>query len=237
MKNEQRRRLMSILLKAFGVMAGFTGLILIFSGSDSFVTSAKAISYFTIQSNLWILVVMSLALYGSIRAYQGRKLPIPRWFSILKYVLTVSIALTFTVFAVLLSPFMPLGYLASPSNICMHFLAPLAAMADFIFLDANVKLTKKELLWTFVPPLYYLVFALGLSFAGVKFAGDASVPYYFLDYTTRGWLTISSAGIGVVYWIILMLGLVISLAIGLRKLANGVQTKRLKAESTKNVLK
>ncbi len=237
MKKEKRKLLISVILKAFGVIAGFTGLALIFSGSDSFVTSAKAILYFTIQSNLWILVVMCLSLYGAIRAYQGKKLPIPRWFSILKYVFTVSIALTFTVFAVLLSPFMPVDYLTSPSNLCMHFLAPLAAMADFVFFDTEVRLTKKELLWTFIPPLYYLVFALGLSFAGVKFAGDASVPYYFLDYTTRGWLKISSAGIGVVYWIIAMLGLVIGLAFGLRKLSRAVQKRNLTSQTAKTPLK
>ena len=217
---ETKRRLkFSILLKSLGVLFGFIGLALTFIGGDGFVTSGEALLYFTIQSNLWILLTMVVYLIAAIRRYLGHEVSLPRWLSIVKYVFTVAISLTFVVFALLLSPFMDLAYLASPSNLCMHFLAPICAILDFIFFDSKISFTKKEVLWTLIPPLYYLVFALGLSFAGVKFAEGASVPYYFLDYTTRGWFAISSSGMGVVYWILLMLGLVTGLAFGLRKLS------------------
>ncbi len=221
MKNS-RSLTFSILLKSLGVLFGFIGLCFSFSRGDGIVQSTQAILYFTIQSNIWILITMGFYLVLAIRRYQGHTIVIPRWLALIKYVFTVSIALTFVVFALLLSPFMSLDYLASPSNLCMHFLAPICAMLDFILFDSKNVYRKKDVLWTLIPPLYYLVFALGLSFAGIKFAEGASVPYYFLDYTTRGWFTVSDAGLGIVYWILMMLLLVTGLAFGLRSLSKRV---------------
>lgn len=227
----KRMFLQSIVLKSFGVLAGLTGLGLTFLGSDGFVSSSKALLYFTIQSNLWTLLLMTVYLIHTIRVYRGHESQLPHWFGKLKYVVTVSIALTFVVFAVLLSPFMSLSYLASATNLCMHFLAPIAAILDFIFFDHPKDLRKKDVFWTWIPPLYYLIFALSLSFAGVRFAAGAIVPYYFLDYSTRGWLRISEHGLGVIYWFILMLLLVSGLALGLRSLVARVERKRAKAVS------
>ncbi len=223
----------SILLKSLGILFGLVGLGFTFFRGDGIVSSGNAILYFTIQSNLWILVTMGVYLVFAIRRYQGHEIVVPRWLAILKYVFTVSIALTFVVFALLLSPFMSLDYLASPSNLCMHFLAPICAILDFIFFDSRNQFRKKDVLWTLIPPLYYLVFALGLSFAGIQFAEGASVPYYFLDYTTRGWFAISDAGLGIVYWIFLMMLLVTGLAFGLRSLSARVCKHQIKQSESK----
>ncbi len=222
----QRSLKLSILLKSLGVFFGLVGLGFTFFRGDGIVSSGNAILYFTIQSNIWILLTMGVYLVLAIRGYRGQKVEIPRWLALLKYIFTVSIALTFVVFALLLSPFMSLSYLTSPSNLCMHFLAPIAAILDFLFFDGKNPFGKKDVLWTLIPPLYYLVFALGLSFTGIKFAEGASVPYYFLDYTTRGWFSISDAGLGIVYWILLMLLLVTGLAFGLRSLSARIGKRR-----------
>jgi len=214
MKISQHQRI-SILVKSLGILFGIVGLGLSFMGIQSYIDPSHLLLFFTIQSNIWILITMIIFLiYAILEVVRGPK-EIPLALRKMKFVFTVSITLTFIVFALLLSPWMPISYLTSPSNICIHFLAPIMAIIDFLYFDQPFMHKKTTFLWGSIPPLYYLAFAMICSFSGVAFYPDGTtVPYFFLNYEKLGWFRIDSSGFGVVYWFILLCGMVLLISWG-----------------------
>jgi len=205
----------SIIVKSLGILFGAIGLGLSFLGINSYIDPSHLLLFFTIQSNIWIMVTMAIFLVYAILEVKRGPQKVPHALRVIKYVFTVSITLTFIVFALLLSPWMPLSYLASPSNICIHFLAPMMAMIDFLVYDQPIQAKKTTFLWGAIPPLYYLAFALICSFSGVAFYPDGTtVPYFFLNYETLGWFRIGPEGVGVVYWFFLLCGMVLIIGWG-----------------------
>lgn len=210
-----------LVFKAGAVLSCLAGVGLqMASHKNGFMGSGSLFLYFTIQSNLAIAAVCFVFF---VLGVVGRR-AVPQGLYVLKYVFTVSILLTFTVFAVLLAPLMPASYLASPANICLHNLTPLMALADFLLCDTGFHGRKRHVLYGMLPPLGYAAAALALSRAGVRFNGDL-VPYFFLNYKKLGWFKLGGEGIGVFYWILLMaalvaaLGAVLLLLMSLRKRA------------------
>jgi len=210
-----RHQLNSILVKSLSILFGVIGLGLSFLGIDSYIDPSRLLLFFTIQSNILILITMVIFLIYAIRELKRVPREIPQTLRKIKYVFTVSITLTFIVFALLLSPWMPLSYLTSPSNICIHFLVPIMAIIDFLYFDQPLQTKKTTFLWGVIPPLYYLVFAMICSFSGVAFYPDGmTVPYFFLNYEELGWFRIGPTGIGVVYWFFLLCAMVLLIGWG-----------------------
>lgn len=96
----------------------------------------------------------------------------------------------------MLAPAMNINYLASLSNILLHTITPVLAMADFSNSGDALKKGKASLLLPLVMPLIYSMY----FFTSYSMTGKMPVPYFFLDYMRFGWFGISSSGIGVAYW-------------------------------------
>jgi len=152
---------------------------------------------FTIQSNIW---AGSIALIGLSLSLIGHKKSLPAWLEPVRFIFTTSITLTWLVFAILLTPTMSLSYLLSQSNFYLHSLTPILSVIDYIRQPGESIPTKN--LWTvmIMPILYSLYF-----FAEYAYTGEMPVRYFFMDYRKHGWLRASRQGLGVVYWIILLL--------------------------------
>lgn len=222
-----RRQCISILVKSLGILFGIIGLGLSFLGIDSYIDPSHLLLFFTIQSNIWILVTMVIFLIYTICEVVLGPQKIPTVLQKMKYVFTVSIALTFVVFALLLLPWMPLSYLTSPSNIGIHFLAPIMAIIDFLFFDLPLNARKTTFLWGTIPPLYYFVFSMILSFSGVAFYPDGTtVPYFFLNYKTLGWFRIGASGIGVAYWFVILCVMVLLIGWGVIKIKVKINNRK-----------
>lgn len=223
-----RSRVVGVVLKLALVAAAGLGLGLSFVGEDGFMT-ASPLLYFTNQSNLWIgltaLAALVMELAGLAR---GRSLQ-PNWFLKLKFVFTVSITLTLLVFAFLLAPMIGGEYLRSPSNLCLHFIVPMLAIADFILCDWRLRGGRWMCLLAAIPPMGYFALTMILSMNGVRYHDGGIVPYYFLDYQKLGWFKISAEGIGVVYWVLVMVVIVASVGLGLLA-AKNARAKRLAAK-------
>ena len=207
------------------IVSCLLGITLQLAGSTNFMGAAQTIfRAFTVQSNVWIA---SLSLVYLIYAYVIKK-EVPHWLYILKYMFTVAILLTYTVFAVILSPVMTSAYLWSPSNWFLHTITPLLALASYLQLDVKHLPLGKQHLFAIVMPILYAIYFL----AYYAFIGSQPVPYFFLDYQVLGWFTITSHGIGVIYWILLISLLVIGLGYGLTALSNKTQDDASRMKKT-----
>ena len=224
----RRRTLIAGSALKLGVILSCTaGILLQLAGGGGAMGDTTSIFlYFTIQSNIWIaLVCLGFLLYDLLRRGR-RRFGAPPY--ILKFMCTGAILLTFFVFAVLLAPIMPKSYLLSPSNMLLHDVTPLLALADFVLCDDGYAGETRHTLFGAILPLAYAVFALSLSFGGVRFNG-AAVPYFFLNYEKLGWFTIGKNGIGVVWWTVILTALVMLIGFALLRIRVYRRRKRAAA--------
>ena len=87
----------------------------------------EAITYYTVQSNLYCALVSTVCAVWAIFAEE------PQWLLILKYSCTCAITVTLvTVFCYLGPRYKNWGYLLSGMNLWMHLLCPLLAIASLL---------------------------------------------------------------------------------------------------------
>ncbi len=182
--------------------------------------------YFTVLSNLAIAGIHLYFLYAERRILRDPSFQIPQAMHTLKYVLTISITLTFSVFFVLLLPEYGLSALWFPGSLTTHLIAPIAAILDYIFFEKSHVNHRYTLLYTLIPPYAYVALTMVLSRLGMRYQGDSIVPYYFLDYEKLGLLRISGNGIGVIYWILLISVVMLGIGQLILVLNNWVQKEK-----------
>lgn len=130
---------------------------------------------------------------------------------VLKYIVTVAISLTFLVYWSMLAPYLDTNYLTMLSNILVHAVTPILMMIDFFLFDRNFKLRKRAVLLTLIPPLYYLIFSLiRAEISSTTLTAGSRYPYWFIDVDLFGWFG-NGNGMGILYWIFLMIFLVLGL--------------------------
>jgi hypothetical protein len=181
--------------------------------------SPRSLYYYTLQSNLWMIIVQTIFLIDEIRVIKHRNSYIKPWHRLLKFVSVIAVTLTMLVFGIILAPVLPLDVTFSVTSVMLHFIAPSFALVDLFLFENDIKVKNSELAYAYVPALFYFLFVMTFIALGIKFPPEQSlVPYFFMDYETLGWFTISSNGIGVVYWMIILLVLLTGIAVGLRSM-------------------
>lgn len=179
--------------------------------SDGFMNKG-AFMYYTVQSNLFAMLTAAIVAFFEYRRRKGKE--IPPAVQHLRLISTIAITLTFLVFSVMLTPEMIRNgdgdYLTSPSNIFVHNLVPIGAILDWCFFGSAKELKKGSFLFGMVPAFMYVCYVYICVVLGLKFSEDAIVPYFFLDYQTYGWFRIGG-GLGVVYWIVILAGVLVGL--------------------------
>lgn len=197
--------------------------------------AANALLFFTVQSNITIaLICFVFFVIELVALIRKKELEIPQWLYAVKFVFTVAITLTFLVYWCMLMPGMVAQgmakYLGSASNLCCHTFVPIFAMVDWFIFDGKYRNKKYSFLLGTIMPLYYLVFAMICSTQNVNFGGGAKVPYFFLDYFTLGWFKIGKGGLGVFWWIWVVVAIVIGLSLLLMFGKNAVYKKLIVKE-------
>ncbi|MFA5342299.1 MAG: hypothetical protein WC332_11045 [Clostridia bacterium] len=190
---ESKRKDIGSILKIGVIFSCTTGIVLHLTADTSGFMNRIFLA-FTIQSNMWIAGICLLFLIIDIVRKNESK---PVWLHVLRFMFTVSILLTYIVFAVLLSPLMELSYLSSLSNILLHTVTAVLAVADFIVDDFKYTIKPRMLAFSgLIMPLLYSVF----FFIYYEVMNQMPVPYFFMDFKKYGWFTIGNDGIGVIYW-------------------------------------
>ncbi len=216
-RSDVMRKWLSMFLKFIVVMASFIGLILVVCDIKvTYVGGWKGMLYFTNQSNLWIGIVCLVGLIIMIMEEIKHKKYIKPWMKIIKLVFTVAITLTGVVYCFLLVPTMS----EDPwclTSVLTHVVVPVFAVADFLVYDVDFSYKYKHSFFALIPPFYYLIFA-GIGYIiNLDFGLGVNYPYFFLDWGAPvGFFGISKElphYIGMFYWLILMLGIVLGFGI------------------------
>lgn len=208
------------------------------SAEGNFMGNAT-FNFFTIQSNVWAMMIAIIFLVFSLGSLALRRyVAIPNWLYHIKFMCTTAVTLTFLVFSLMLTPSMIAqgysGYLTSASNICCHNLVPILTLVDFFVFDSDYKTKKGTFLLSAVLPVYYLIYALVGSVTGMNFGQESKVPYFFLDYEANGWFTLDGGffGLGVVWWILILVVVVLAYSAAIIAIKNSIANKRAKGTAT-----
>ncbi len=196
---------LQLLLLVFGMLGlGFT----IFG--EGFMNTGTFL-YYTVQSNLLAMLTALVMLFFEVRCRRGGEIPAAAEF--LRLLSAVAITLTFLVFSLMLTPKMLAdgegAYLTSPGNLFVHNLVPICAILDWCLFGSARKLRRGSALCGLAPAFAYICFVYVCVVNGITFSGK-TVPYFFFDYQTYGWLRIGG-GLGVVYWVALLALVLIAL--------------------------
>ncbi|NLG81502.1 MAG: Pr6Pr family membrane protein [Bacilli bacterium] len=201
-KNHKSRFLLSLIIKSLIIIIGITGIYATVTTS-TFMISFKSFLYFTIQSNLLVVIITCIFLYFHYIEYKKGIRKFNNHWLLVKFALTVAITVTFLVFFILLAPTLPKSYLLSYDNFSVHLIVPLLALVDFLLFDYQIDLSNFKPLIGLSMPLYYLIFALILSLFSIDFHGQ-KVPYFFLNYEKLGWL-FEHDQMGVLIWVLILM--------------------------------
>ena len=172
-------RILIIISTAYRIYAG----VFLISGETNF----KILLYYTMQSNLWCLILYSyivVKMLYQLRKHQSiQKKICSSW---LKGGLTSAILVTFLLYQFIIIPYClehgSVHQMFSPSDISVHYLAPFLVFIDFLLFDPKKQYSwYTPFQWLSIPILYFL-FVVTCSFIHVP-VPEPEHPflYFFLD--------------------------------------------------------
>ncbi len=189
-------------------------------------TSWKTYTYFTTLSNIAVDAILFVFLIANFRLLfsDGKDNMKTNALYISKFIMTVSITITFLVFMFILAPTTPGGFLAAYlnptySSLCLHFINPVLSIVDFLLFDYEYKSNRKHCVFAIIPALAYLGFVVIAGYSGMRW-GQMSAPYNFINFgAPTGWfgfdlslMSGTTLGIGVFYMVVVLV--VIFLGLG-----------------------
>ena len=197
-----------MLIRGSLIIVGVLGILFTFL-SSSFMGGASVFLFFTVQSNITIILITLVFLINDFLLLFNKKPYVSQFLLILKYIFTIAITITFLVFFTMLAPLLGVDYLLSFNNFSLHAIVPILAIVDFFIFNTDIELSIPKSLLGTAMPIYYVIFVyIGVPL-GFEYMEGLKFPYFFLNYEKNGWFNISKDGIGVFYWIIiLMIGII-----------------------------
>ena len=216
----------AILLSALGGVV----LSLFYAERDGYSHWSKRLLYFTGLSNIWIGICVLIILIAPFIKALNTDFAKDMLYA-LRYIFTVSIAVTGIVYCFILAPFAEEGEFNpwTLSNVLTHVVAPLLTIVDFFIDEYKLRLTKEHIAFTAIPPLMYFVFSSILNLLGVDFGRGDDYPYFFLNLKSPagifGFSDTPPFVIGSFYWILLFLFMVYSIALPLALANNKILKK------------
>ena len=198
-----------ILIKAALIIIGVLGIVLT-ALSTAFMGGASVFFFFTVQSNIFIMLMALIFLINEVVVLITNKGFINQTLLHIKYVATIAITITFIVFFTMLAPLMGVDYLLSFNNFSLHAIVPISAIVDFFLFDKDIKLTYKSSLLATISPICYVIFVYIGAIFKLKYSENLYYPYFFLNIDTNGFF-FEKGTMGIIPWIIILLGAIIGL--------------------------
>lgn len=213
-KEKKKIDVLPVILKVVAIAASVYGMIITYENLGFF-------TYFTNLSNIAIDLGLLVSLVYDLAGKEKKN-----GFYVVKFLLTLSITLTFLVYLCILAPTSEDGFLAAyfsnyAGSFCVHFVTPVLAILDFLLFDYRYESTPVHAVYAVIPPLVYVGYVVILAQCfGMRWGEDKMMaPYNFINYgAPTGWFGFDlsqassySLGIGVAYMIVVLLILFILL--------------------------
>lgn len=198
----------SVALRALLIVACAAGVRnALFKKKDGYMT-AGGVWYYTIQSNLWVMLMTAIYLALSLLGADMHS----RALELARFAVLVGITLTFLIFWLVLAPKLEKEYLLSVNNLLVHTLVPLMYIADFFLFGRMAPPRMPGVLCAMAMPLYYFVLSIAHAAANpnLSFYNESRYPYFFLDIDRFGWFRVKN-GLGVFWWTLIFLVLTLGL--------------------------
>ena len=208
----KKKLFLSLFFKFVVIISAGTGVVFnVLSVGTDFNDGPSSLLYFTLQSNIWILIYTLFETVLILNYFHKHKLiyPFKRWQNVLKIVFTTSITLTGIVFIFMLAP--TLGNLAwTIPSILLHVIVPVFAISDLLVSKSYNKMNIKfiDSFYSLIPPSYYLILTIIGFNLNFDYAYGNNFPYFFLNFTSPagifGFSDNAPYYMGSFYWVIIL---------------------------------
>lgn len=178
-------RLLIIILSLFGIFA---------PTQNSFFGQFW---FFTLQSNLFVVVIMTILAVSQILKFFNVKLKFiyHKWFNFVRIATTFFITITGFVYCFLLAPVAiitnsPLVAQVSYRDIFLHVLVPILVIIEYYMLSQKLNLKfYHAFLFLIYPIAYVFIIFLRAKISKTTFPGGSQYPYFFIDptFNSQGW--------------------------------------------------
>ena len=190
--------------------------LMMFRRGDSTLSAAgfRSLRYFTVLSNLLEGIASLVFAVSLLRGEPSRRV------ILLKYAAAASVGLTFLTVMLFLGPVFGYGTMFVGANFWLHLVIPLAALAEYCFIEGGGDFTVRQSAVTVVPMLVY-----GLVYlANILVNGPGEPPYWNDFYGFTMWGMPAAIGIFAALALITWLA-ALAIRAGNRKIA-GVNSKK-----------
>ena len=150
------KRKISLIMNILIVILELIGFVLLFKNQGGI-----AFQYYTEDSNILLFIT---SLIFTIYLFTNKK--IPRWLSMLKYISTIGVTLTFLVVIFILAPMMNFNYskmLLDGALLYQHLLCPVLSIITFLFFDELGSYSKKDNITSLSLTVLYSIILVSLN--------------------------------------------------------------------------
>ncbi len=218
-----------LLNKAAILLIGIIGIFLNYQNAG-FMGGQYLFLYFTMISNIIMMLSSLVFLFVDIVSIVTGEEASLRLLRLLRFASSIGVALTMGVFFALLVPTAGPGYVESAANLTVHLIVPVLGILDVLVFERRIPFKKADPLIGALFPLLYMLFVYAICYPlNIHFAGnDQRFPYFFMDFETLGWFSVTADGIGTGYYIVILLAIVIAASYLLAFLHNLLLPKKKK---------
>jgi len=195
-------------------LAGLLKQIGVFHGTLSF----HSFMFYTIQSNLLAVVLFAYLSFRTAMSLRTGLFGNIGWHPRLGMIIAVDLLVTMVVFWTLLTPVVPPSYLWTFENIAIHTVTPLLCLLDFILFSEPRRLKYRDIYYTCIFPVFYVIFTSIAGLAGyvygfsATFSNEGSAvidtapvrfPYFFMDFDRLGFTVLIYVSVMLAFFILL----------------------------------
>ncbi|MBE5926602.1 MAG: hypothetical protein E7270_06530 [Lachnospiraceae bacterium] len=169
-----------------------------------------ALRYYTVLSNIMCGVISIIYIFVLLKNMNVDDFVVFKWIKMLRFLVVVCLMVTFIVVVTVLIPTNGASsisrYLFERANLFHHLLCPLFMTITYIVLEKEVKLGRREEMFTLIPTILYAIVTLTLNILRVM-----EGPYPFL-------YVYEQSVFESIIWVVVIIGGAYALAMGLNKL-------------------
>lgn len=143
--------LLNIILVAISIIGFFVS-----TGSGNMqVAGVKCFMFFTIDSNILAALSSLFMVALSMKSIKKEKIRIPKWISLLKFIGTTAVTVTFLTVIFFLGPTMGYALMFEGSSLFLHLINPLLCIVSYTCFEKTEKMPTKYSLLGVLPTAVY----------------------------------------------------------------------------------